>query len=272
MNDLGGVAALFVPGNRPDRFAKAGAAGDVVVLDLEDAVPDDEKDAALLHVLDALGTGGMRAVVRMVAPTDSCAEHQLRELAARAGPNLQGVMIPKADDASAVSAISAQLAAVGVPVVPLIETAAGVMAAREVAAVPGVRRIALGLLDLAAELGVESDSPALDHARAAVVFASAAAGLTPPWDSPSPDINDLDAVRRAACRGRAWGFGGALCIHPAQVGVVRESYEPSAEETRWAMSVVSAGDAAVQVDGRMVDRPVVERARRILDRSRRELR
>jgi citrate lyase subunit beta / citryl-CoA lyase len=251
------VAPLFVPGDRPERFARAVASADLAILDLEDAVAAGAKDAAERAVLDALRTG-TRAVVRICAVTDERAAGQIESLC---GSGVLAVMVPKAEEPAQLRAVADRT---GVPVIALVESARGVQAAAELAVTPGVARLALGLLDLAADLFVANDSPMLDAARAAVVLAGRAAGLPAPWDSPAPQITDLEAVRAAASRSRAWGFGGRLCIHPAQVPLVRAAFRPSDVEVDWAHRVLAAGESAAQVDGVMVDRPVLLRARQIL--------
>jgi len=149
----------------------------------------------------------------------------------------------------------------------LVESALGVANALELARVPGVTRLAMGAIDLALDLDAEADSPVLDYARAQIVVASRAAGIAAPLDSPSIAIGDLQAVEQSARTGRGFGFGGKLCIHPAQLDPVRMAFTPNEKQIAWARSVVSAGEAAVQVDGQMIDRPVTEKARRILHRA-----
>jgi citrate lyase subunit beta/citryl-CoA lyase len=117
------------------------------------------------------------------------------------------------------------------------------------------------------DLDAEADSPVLDYARAQIVVASRAAGIAAPLDSPSIAITDLHSVEQSARTGRGFGFSGKLCIHPAQLKPVRTAFTPTEEQITWARSVVSAGDAAVQVAGQMIDKPVTERARRILHRA-----
>ncbi len=257
------VTWLFVPGDRPDRFSKAAAAEpDVVVLDLEDAVAPDAKDAARAEVAAWLGSARGPCAVRVNADAPSL-DADLHALAA-AGPVL--VMLPKAEDPGAVAAVTGRLAA-GSCVVALVETARGILGAAAVAAVPGVARLAFGSFDLAAELGVDPDhGPAMATARGALVLASAAAGLPAPVDGVTGAVGDERRLGDDVAQARALGFGGKLCIHPAQVAPVASAFRPSAEELDWAGQVLAgAGTNGVAVvDGRMVDRPVVERARRLL--------
>ncbi|WP_111768201.1 HpcH/HpaI aldolase/citrate lyase family protein [Nakamurella deserti] len=272
MTVAGAVTVLFVPGDRPDRFDKAlGAGADLVVVDLEDAVAPAAKAAARGHVAAALRPGDRRFAVRL-NPLDGPereADHRLLdELTGHPDSALQAVMVPKADDPAALAAIADRLARAfdgPVPLIALVESARGVLAAPALAAVGGVTRLAFGALDLAADVGASSDpGPLLGYARAQVVLASRAARIAGPLDSPPTEIADLAAVTAAARSARGMGFTGSLCIHPAQLPAVRDAFAPTAAELAWARRVVAAGDSAVQVDGRMVDRPVTERARRLL--------
>lgn len=252
---------LFVPGDRPERFEKAAASGaDAVVLDLEDAVAPAAKEAALANVLAWL-RGGHGAIVRINAlgtPTHAA------EISALAGTGAV-VMLPKADSAAAIANVVARLA--GELVVALVETARGVRDVDEIAAAPGVIRLALGTVDLAAELGVAHTSyAALAYSRGRLVVASAAAGLPGPIDGVTTAINEPDLLRSDVTAAAEVGLTGKLCIHPSQVAAVNAAYAPTADEVDWAHRVVAGmadGGVAV-VDGAMVDAPVLTRARRIL--------
>lgn len=266
MSALGDVAAaartlLFVPGDRPERFEKAAASGaDAVVLDLEDAVAPAAKEAALANVLAWLRDGhdGIVRINGLGTPTHAA------EISALAGTGAV-VMMPKADSAAAIADVVARLA--GEPIVALVETAQGVRDVDQIAAALGVLRLALGTVDLAAELGVAHTSyAALAYSRGRLVVASAAAGLPGPIDGVTATIKDPELLRSDVTAAAEMGLTGKLCIHPSQVGAVNAAYAPTADEVAWAHRVVSAmadGGVAV-VDGAMVDAPVLIRARRIL--------
>lgn len=274
------VTALFVPGDRPERFAKAVAAGpDLVIIDLEDAVAPRAKSAALEAILAALsperssseaGTAAVRAMVRInpVGSATSATEvDALRQLSTQPGHGLIGVMVPKAEDPDAIAELVSTLTSAGrteLAVIPLVESARGVLRAVELAAGPGVTRLAFGALDFMLDVTADPGSPTVAYAGAQLVIASRVAGIAAPLDSPSTEVRGHDLVLESARAGRAMGFGGKLCIHPTQLAVVRAAFAPTAAELEWARAVTGAVDGAVQIDGRMVDRPLVERARRIL--------
>ncbi|NMR31617.1 HpcH/HpaI aldolase/citrate lyase family protein [Crystallibacter degradans] len=270
----GAVTALFVPGDRPERFAKAAASGaDVVIIDLEDAVAAADKACARQEAVAALtafgakGSQGVRALVRVNA--QDTAEYDddiqaLLALASQPGHGLLGVMLPKAEDPEQVAELAAKLP---VPLVALVESALGLVNAVELARVPGVERLAFGAIDFALDIDADGSDRVLDHARAQLVVASRAAGIAPPLDSPSTDIRDTAAVAASAKLGRGFGFGGKLCIHPAQLTAVSAAFTPSPEEIAWARKILATDGGAVQMDGQMVDRPVIDRARRIIERT-----
>lgn len=268
------VTALFVPGDRPERFAKAAGSGaDVVIIDLEDAVALSDKPMALASTVDALARGGVRALVR-VNPADS-ATHDT-EVSALLALNelphhgLLGIVLPKAEQPASVAGLRASLPK-DLALVPLVESAVGLVNALGLAQVPGVTRLAFGAIDFSLDVNADSADRFLDHARSGLVLASRAAGIAAPLDTPATEIRDEDAVAAAARLARNFGFGGKLCIHPAQIAAVNAAFLPSAAEIEWARSVVGAEGGAAQVDGQMIDRPVTERAKRILAAAGKEL-
>jgi citrate lyase subunit beta / citryl-CoA lyase len=256
---------LFVPASRPDRFDKATAAigegAGVVVLDLEDAVAPDDKPAARGHVADWLAAGGS-AVVRVNGAGTPWHDDDVAAARAHGAP----VMLPKAESATCPPA----LAGAGLPVIALVETAAGVLGAAEVARWPEVVRLAFGTVDFAAELGLDhADRGALAHARSLLALASAAAGLVAPVDGVTVAVRDPDALADDCRHGLSRGFTAKLCIHPAQVPVAAAALAPDEESLRWAHAVVeaAAGGAVAVMDGALVDKPVVDRARSLLARA-----
>lgn len=266
-----GIAAaarslLFVPATRPDRFAKAAASGaDLVVVDLEDAVPAQQKAAARADAAAWLAQGGVGAI--RVNPTGT--EHHADDVAALAGtPGLRAVLLPMADSAEALTVMHQRLDP-GVAIIAQVETATGLLRSPELATAGGVTRLAFGHLDFAFDIDAAPDGEAMQHARSLLVVASRAAGIAGPVDSVTTDIEDTDAIRTDATRARRLGFTGKLCIHPRQVPAVNEAMHPSDDEVAWAERILAAAsEGAVRVDGQMVDAPVVARAKRIMSRVR----
>jgi len=255
--------ALFVPGDRSDRFGSATAAGaGLVIVDWEDAVAPAARERARAATVEAI-LGGLIAAVRVSAP--GMADHPrdlaaLDRLAGRDG--LAAIVIAKAEDPAGLGELARRFPST--PLVPLVESAAGVLAAGAIARSPGVVRLAFGGLDFALDLGAEVGGPATGHAMIALALESRAAGIAAPFASPSPEVRELEVVESAARAARAAGFGGGLCIHPRQVPIVEAAFLPTEAELDWARRVVDVGEGVGQVDGAMVDRPLVERARRIL--------
>lgn len=263
----GARTLLFVPADRPARFPKALAAGaDLVVLDLEDAVPPERKHEARQHVVAAVGVEH-RFAVRINASGTPWHNEDVGALCDR--PCV--LMLPKAESPDAVADLVARLAE-GSAVIALVETAAGVLASTSVAAAPGVARLALGTFDLAAQLSVAPDDrEAMAAARGQLVLASFAAGLPGPIDGVTGDVSSPEALQADVDFARRLGFGGKLCIHPRQVPVAAARLRPGDAEVEWARTVLRAvaasealGSAVVVVAGQMVDKPVVDRAKRLL--------
>lgn len=254
---------LFVPGARPDRFAKAADAGaHEVILDLEDGVAAPDKPAARSAVAGWLAGGGT-AWVRVNAAGTVWHEADLAALTAC--PGLRGVMVPKAEETAALSRIAERLPP-GTAIVALVETARGIQQAPAIAACPAVCRLAFGSVDYALDIDADETDEALLFARSALVVASRAAGLPAPVDGVSVETTDTGIVSKAAARARSLGFGGKLCIHPAQVDPVNTAFSPSQASIVWARRVLSA-EGLSTLDGKMIDTPVLERARRILARA-----
>jgi citrate lyase subunit beta/citryl-CoA lyase len=255
---------LFVPGNRPERFEKARAAGaDAVIFDLEDAVPHGEKEAARVSVIAELDSA-RPAYVRINAADTVWFLDDIAALANHSG--VAGIVVPKAETREHVCAVLANAHA-GVAVLPIVETARGFSNLDILCNSPKVARILFGTLDFQIDLGIEGDEEELTMFRSSIVLASRCANLAPPVDGVSTAIEDASVVEAEARRGRRFGFGGKLCIHPRQVGAVHSAYSWSDAERDWAIRVLEAvqtsGGNAVAVDGRMVDMPVILKAERI---------
>jgi len=267
---------LFVPGNRPERFDKALRSGaDAVVLDLEDAVPMAAKSAAREAVRTAwpgLRSAGLPLVLRVNALDQAAGAVDLawlEPLVRSAAP--AGVIVPKAESAAALGAFMQRFP--DVTLLPLIESAAGYAALQDIAAAPGVLRLLVGHIDFMADTGLQcsDDESELAPLRFAVAMATKLHRLAPAVDGVTVALDDAQRLREDTRRALRFGFGGKLCIHPRQVAVVHEAMAPSDEELAWARRVVaadaSAAGAAVQLDGRMIDAPVVLQAQRTLARA-----
>jgi citrate lyase subunit beta / citryl-CoA lyase len=261
---------LFVPGNRPERFSKARNAGaDAVIFDLEDAVQPAEKTLARDAVLAGLDAAAPVYVRINGAQTEWFAD-DVAALAAH--PGLAGIVLPKAEDRASIAAVR-QLAHARLTVSPIIESARGYARLDEVCGAESVDRLMFGTLDFQLDLGMEANDDELIAFRSGIVLASRVAGLAAPVDGVSTAIDDPHSVEADARRGRRLGFGGKLCIHPKQLAAVHRAHAWSEAEYDWAKRVLRAvdesGGAAVQVDGRMVDMPVILKAQRIADTPRR---
>jgi citrate lyase subunit beta/citryl-CoA lyase len=257
---------LFVPADRPERYAKARAAGaDAVIVDLEDAVAPGAKGRARDALADALDEATPLIVRVNAAGTPWCDD----DLALCRHPGVAAVMLPKADG---IDAVCHAFETAFKDVLPIIESARGIEEVRAIARVPGVARLAFGSIDLAVDLGIDcapdGGEAELQPYRAQVVLASRLGGLAAPADGVSLAIDDAPRLRADAERSRRLGFGAKLCIHPKQIAVVQGVYAPDPERVAWARRVCAAfaasGGAAVAVDGEMIDLPVVERARAVL--------
>ncbi|WP_233192893.1 HpcH/HpaI aldolase/citrate lyase family protein [Acidimangrovimonas sediminis] len=255
---------LFVPGDRPDRFVKAAAAGaDAVIVDLEDAVAPAAKDAARDGLATALaGWNGGLLLLRVNAVGTPW---HAADLAAAAALPLAAVVLPKAESADEVRAVAH---ATGHKVIALVESALGIARAPEIAA--AAARMAFGSIDYAADIAADHRRETLLYPRSALVVAARVAGRPAPLDGVTPSIADLAAVEADGRLALALGLSGKLLIHPAQVDPARRGFLPTRDEVDWATRVTEAAGtgAAVQVDGKMVDAPVVERAAQILRRAR----
>lgn len=271
-------SALFTPGTEADRLRKAvGAGADACIFDLEDSVPPARVDEARTIVRTALNelAGKSRIWVR-VHPAASPA--MADDLAALPLEKADGIMLPKVggahDLAACRTAIDAAKGPADMPLIPIIESAAGVVNVADIARIPTVFCLAFGRLDLSADLSIdpEIDNPAVDAARAAVVLYPRALDLHPSLASPWLKIKDLDGLRDAAQRARADGFGGMLVIHPSHLELINQVFSPTENELAWARAIVASADLAAAkgrgayaMKGEMIDEAIIRRARSILD-------
>lgn len=266
---------LFFPGTRPELLPKAVATGaGVVCADLEDAVAPDDKTAARDAVVELLASADRppEMAVRVNHPDTPDGVEDLRGLARLGAHPSLIVMIPKVTDPRDVERVAAALGTddARTRLLPVIETARGLHVVESIAEAEGVTGILFGALDLSTELGCELSWDTLLHARSRCVLAARLAGIAL-LDSPYFDIDDTEGLAEEARQARRLGFTGKAAIHPSQVDVIHDVFRPTEEELDRARRVVAASDDAnagvFLLDGVMVDRPVVEAARRLLTRS-----
>ncbi|MGW8303274.1 MAG: HpcH/HpaI aldolase/citrate lyase family protein [Desulfobacterales bacterium] len=279
-------SALFVPGNRPDRVDKAIATvADRVIIDLEDAVAVSQKEETRAPVHDKVVAHKDRGVLVRVNGMET--DFIMGDLEAIVVNALGGLVLPKAENRNQVGKIhqllvdfekKQGLAAGKTAVILLVESALGVQNIFQItSAAAELNReflIALGAADYALDMGIEitKDGRELIYPRSRIALACRAAGMASPIDTPFMiDLKDMDALKDDAARAKQLGFQGKLCIHPNQIEPVHGIFTPTAEEISFARRVVEVfeaeearGSAAILVDGKFVDYPVVERSRRIL--------
>lgn len=266
---------LFFPGTRPELLPKGVATGvRLVCADLEDAVAPDDKPVARDAVIELLASTDRppELAVRINHPRTPDGVEDLRALARLGGHPSLIVMVPKVAGPRDVEKVAAALDTEGAAtrLFPVIETARGLQAVESIAEAEGVTGLLFGALDLSTELGCELAWDSLLHARSRCVLAARLAGIEL-LDSPYFDVEDAQGLAEEARRARRLGFTGKAAIHPSQVDVIHDVFRPTEEELDRARRVVAASDDASAgvflLDGVMVDRPVVEAARRLLHRS-----
>jgi citrate lyase subunit beta/citryl-CoA lyase len=257
------LAPLFVPADRPDRFAKAAASGaDAIIIDLEDAIAPDRKR----EVRDALSRDVLPAAPILLRVNGAATEWFAGDLAAALALGIDILLLPKAETPGDIATVRA---AEAFGIVALIETARGLANARAIAG-GGVDRLAFGSIDYAVDLGCAHEREALLSARSEIVLASRLAGLHSPLDGVTTGFDDPGEAEADARYASRLGFAGKLCIHPRQIEAVKAGFAPTAAEIDWANAILAAPEGgAAKVAGTMVDAPVRQRARQILARQRR---
>lgn len=275
---------LFAPGNHARRVEKAlSLDADAVILDLEDAVATSEKAATRTVIVAALQKPrrGLLYVRVNAADTAFC----YGDLVAVVQPGLDGIILPKVESAAGLATIDWLLAQLerdrgmppgGIDLIPIIETARGLQQIDAILAVgTRVRRVAFGAGDFTLDVNMTwtRNETELTHARAVVVTASRAAGIDAPLDTVWVDLPDIEGLEASARTALGCGFQGKMCIHPDQIAVVNRVFTPSDAEIAFAERVCAAfaraeaeGQAAIQLDGKFIDYPIVYRAQRVLQR------
>jgi len=261
---------LFVPANQPERYGKALASGaDGVIIDLEDAVGLDDKAKArelLKNTWSSISVEEKkRVIIRCNAPGSS---FYAADLVLAKELQVRHLMIPKTESPDHINGAAEELK--NTAFIPMIETPLGLHHLNEIASAEQVLRLALGNLDMQVEMGISCDDneTEIDTARFMLVLASKLAQIAPPLDGVTPSTDDEPRIFAHAQKAKRFGFGAKLCIHPKQIPIIKRAFSPTVEEISWAKRVIAADNAsngqAVKVDGKMVDRPVVMLAHRIL--------
>jgi citrate lyase subunit beta/citryl-CoA lyase/(S)-citramalyl-CoA lyase len=272
---------LFVPGDRPDRYAKAKAGGaDAVCVDLEDAVAPLQKTTARAAVAE-----GWLAADDAVSPLrgiriNALSTHAGFEDVALMGKTLNAaafVMIPKVQHRHELDILRTALGQASPSVHgqcpglwPIIESACGLEAAYAIAAAPGVAGVLFGGADFSADIGSTMDWEALSYARGRLAAACGAAGVQL-LDVPYLDVRDAEGLKASTMRAKALGFTGRACIHPDQIASVNAVFSPTVDEIAKARRIIAAlheaNGAAALLDGKLIERPVILAAQRVLDRA-----
>lgn len=278
MSDLLAQACsfLFVPATHPERLPKALASGtDMVIADWEDAVAPADKEHARSALLEAAalldGAQRARLLVRINAEGTPWFAADLQALAQLTALGLAGAVVPKAESAQTLQTV-AQAAGSRAALLALVESVAGLAAIDMLATAPQVARLAFGHLDFQVDAGMACgpDEAELLPMRMAVVLAARRAGMAAPIDGVTVDTKNPERMSLDAARARRMGFGGKLCIHPAQVAVLHAAFDPDeaavAQAQRVQQALLDAGGGVCVLDGRMVDAPVLAQARQTLER------
>jgi citrate lyase subunit beta / citryl-CoA lyase len=275
MNILGEVY-LFAPGNSEKKIHKAlNLHTDAVIIDLEDSVTSNEKEMARNLVYSLLKTDETfrsKIYVRINSiKTQWFFEdlNMVNEL-----KRVDGIMIPKSEDKTSIS-LAAELLNKNVEIIPLIESAAGVMNIRTIlSSDQAVDRVAFGSVDFALDIGVDWSVEGTERAYAMskLVLASRAAGVNPPIDAVFPIIDDRESFIKDTQKGKQTGFNGKMVIHPKQIDWVKEVYTPSKKQLEWSRKVIdvfesSAHSGAIDLEGKLIDRPVYLLAKRLIKSS-----
>lgn len=262
-------SALFVPASRPERIPRALESGaDQVIVDLEDAVSLEDKDTARAALASFLEAHPQAGVAVRVNACDTPWFHDDIALCHRySGVSI--LVLPKTESAAQINDARGRST---LPVWPLIETAAGLLALGEIANTEGVERLSYGGLDLGVDLGLapgtEGAARIMDTVRYQLLVHARAARLPAPLETVSTEFNDADTLRSTARLARDMGFAGMLCIHPRQIAPAHEGFGYDPADVAWARRVLALAEthkgAAFQLEGRMVDAPVIHRARQIM--------
>jgi len=264
---------LFVPGHNAHMLEKAlDSEADVVIVDWEDAVPPTKKEEARVVVRETLTKFSSRP--RLVLRINGIQTlHYARDLAALEGLPITGIMLPKVSTSEEVQ----DPARLGLPLIPTLESALGVENAFQIAmAHPLVERLALGSMDLIADMGAQwrTDGECIQYPRMRMLMAGRAASLKGSLDGVYPRLGDLEGLRQESITALRMGYEGKLIIHPEQIDIVRDVFTPTPEEVIEARETIDAfdkalaeGKSAIRIGERFIDPPMVLWAKNVLRRT-----
>ncbi|MET0452116.1 MAG: CoA ester lyase [Mycobacterium sp.] len=284
---LSSVAPLFIPGHMARLRDKAPGFDTAIIVDIEDSVPAPDKEAARVGAVDLIARlpGVCTVRINPLAVTRGFGSAVgLEDLAAVMAPGLAGVIAPKVDSLEALievdnavrgAEVAAGVAQGSIPLGVVIETASGIVNLVSIADARLDRsvRLSFGSGDFTTDMGIDwtRDETESMIARSMIPIASRACGLGRPWDSVWTDVTDMAGLRASALRGKRLGYGSKPAIHPSQIAIIQDVYRPTDSEIAWARKVVeasaehsAAGRGAFLLDGRMIDDPIVARARDVL--------
>lgn len=274
---------FFIPGSKDKFLAKsADLDADVIIFDLEDSVVPDEKDEAREKIKPWLSNKDISAQ-KYIRVNEVHSTFFIDDIKTLTDENLDGFVLPKTSDTDDIKILDYLITTFEkknnlklnqIKIIPLIETSKGILNAAAIASSSSrIEAMAFGAEDYMLDLSIPSDSNrSLLHARSTLVAASSAAGINPPIDSVFTDFKDEEGLKKASAQSRGFGFQGRLVIHPKQIDTVNTVYAPTASEIEEAEKIVDAfkssiddGNGAIEVDGKMIDPPVYERAKKLLE-------
>ncbi|EJE2970232.1 CoA ester lyase [Salmonella enterica] len=268
------ISYLFVPANKEVMFSKAFCCGaDAIIIDLEDAVHPNEKSLGRDNIFSWLYKLNKSIVktgiyIRINHPKEREFEDDVSLLNSLNETLIKGVMVPKLECIETINEIKSKLnpGISGLSFLGIIETACGVHHC-DIIANSGVARLAFGSLDYSLDINCLQTPEALLYARSRIVIASRIANLPPPIDCVTPDFCTTETLLMDSCLARSLGFSAKLCIHPDQIDVVTKAFSPTEEQIQWAKEVLeqSRDSYAFQIDGSMVDLPLIKKAARLMD-------
>lgn len=256
---------LFVPANRVERFEKALLTkADAVIIDLEDAVPVELKNSARTVLKDWLINHPEHTVfIRVNAKNTEWFEQDIQLALLE---NVTAIVLPKTQNPEDILDIHRLQS---IDIYPLIETPTGFAHVRAIAATPHVKALMFGSIDFQLEMNMQGSYQELLYFRNEIVLASKLAGIESPVDGVTVDFQDLDLIQQETLQAKNLGFAGKLCIHPNQVETVNKTFSPTPDEIEWANQILEkvgqAQGQAVSLNGKMIDLPVILKAKKILN-------